>query len=141
MDPVVREGLAPFVTAQDPVWDSVCRELSVGRKTSHWMWYIFPQLRALGRSERAMFYGLVDLAEAQSYAAHPILGPRLVTASEIVVSWVGDRSAEAIMGPVDALKLRSCATLFASASGDLVFPAILDGFYDGPCPRTADVLP
>lgn len=102
------------------------------------MWFVFPQLRGLGRSERARFYGIEGLSEARDYAAHPVLGPRLRAAAELVLSHAG-RPAETILGAVDAAKLRSCATLFAAADpAARVFPALLSAFHDGtPCPETA----
>ncbi len=106
-------------------------ELRAGRKRTHWMWFIFPQLRALGRSETARFYGLEDVAEAASYWVHPVLGPRLAHHAALVLAAPG-ADATAIMGSPDDLKLRSCATLFAlAAPGAAVFPAILDRFFGG----------
>ena len=133
-----REGLAPFLEAQAPVIDTVMAELARGRKETHWMWFVFPQLRGLGRSERARFYGIEGLGEARDYAAHPVLAPRLRAAAELVLSHAG-RPAEAVMGAVDAAKLRSCATLFAAADADArAFPALLAAFFGGtPCPETA----
>lgn len=139
MAPEMREGLQPFVTAQDPVWDRVTHELTLGQKTSHWMWFVFPQLRVLGHSDRALFYGLSDLAEARAYAAHDILGPRLDLAATLLLAWT-DRSAERILGEVDGMKLRSCATLFAETSLRDTFLAVLEQFYDAPCPETQEFL-
>lgn len=135
----MRDGLEPFVAAQDPIWDRVLHELSIGQKSSHWMWFVFPQLSDLGRSERAQFYGLVDASEARAYAAHPILGPRLATACEALLAWT-DRSAEQILGPVDAMKLCSSATLFAEATGDETCAAVLDQFCEAPCAQTLERL-
>jgi uncharacterized protein (DUF1810 family) len=136
--PPERAGLAPFLDAQAPVIDTVMAELARGRKETHWMWFVFPQLRRLGRSERARFYGIEGLPEARDYAAHPVLAPRLRAAAELVLSHAG-RPAETILGAVDAAKLRSCATLFAAADpAARVFPALLSAFHDGtPCPETA----
>jgi len=130
-------GLARFLEAQGPVIDTVMAELARGRKESHWMWFVFPQLRGLGRSERARLYGLEDLAEARAFVAHPVLGPRLRAASELVLSHAG-RPADDILGGIDAVKLRSCATLFAGADRNAtVFPALLAAFFGGfPCPET-----
>lgn len=134
-------GLGRFLSAQAPVVDIAVAELARGRKESHWMWFVFPQLRGLGRSERARFYGIADIAEARAYAAHPVLAPRLRGAAELVLSHAGT-PAEAIMGTTDALKLRSCATLFAGADpAARVFPALLAAFYGGaPCPETRALL-
>ena len=131
------EGLDRFLDAQSPVIDTAMAELARGRKESHWMWFVFPQLRGLGRSEMAHRYGLEDLAEARAYAAHPVLAPRLRAACELVLSHAG-RPAASILGTTDAAKLRSCATLFAAADPEAqVFPALLSAFHDGaPCPVT-----
>lgn len=125
------QGLQRFVEAQAPVYDAVCRELRAGRKASHWMWFVFPQLRALGRSATAQFFGLADRAEAQAFAAHPLLGPRLVACSRLVLAVEG-RSAHQIFGSPDDLKLRSCMTLFeAAAPSEPVFAQVLERFYAG----------
>ena len=137
------DDLARFRDAQDGVFDSALRELRAGRKTGHWMWFIFPQLRGLGRSATAVRYGIADLDEARAYLADPVLGPRLVACAEALLALEGAR-AEDILGPVDALKLRSSATLFAAA-GDTqtarLMQALLDRFHDGrPCPLTLAAL-
>ncbi|MDM0083396.1 DUF1810 domain-containing protein [Variovorax sp. J31P179] len=128
--PLDPEGLQRFVEAQATVYDAVCRELRAGRKTSHWMWFVFPQLRVLGRSATARFFGLADLAEAQAYAAHPVLGPRLVECSELVLAASG-RSAHEIFGTPDDLKLCSCMTLFEVAAAAPVFARVLERLYAG----------
>lgn len=130
-----------FVKAQDPVWDKVRRELAEGEKRSHWMWFVFPQLRGLGRSATAQYYGIADLAEARAYARHPVLGPRLVEAARLVLSHP-EKTAEEIFGPVDALKLRSSATLFAHAAPDPApFRDLLARLFAGaPCPATLSRL-
>jgi len=92
----------------------VREELRQGRKRSHWMWFVFPQLRELGRSATARHYGIASLAEAQAYAAHPVLGPRLADCTALVLA-VPDRSLHAILGSPDDMKFRSCMTLFAAA--------------------------
>lgn len=129
-----------FVTAQADVYDQVIAELRAGRKRSHWMWFVFPQLRGLGRSEMAWRYGIVDLDEARAYLAHPVLGPRLHECLRLVLAAAG--GAEDILGPVDAMKLRSCATLFdLAAVGDPDCRAVLDRWWDGaPDPRTIALL-
>jgi len=120
-----------FVDAQAPHYAAICDELRHGRKTSHWMWFVFPQLRALGRSGTAKFYGLADRAEALAYWRHPLLGPRLLECTSLVLAVTG-RSAHTIFGSPDDLKLRSCMTLFeAVAPEEPVFPATLDRYYDG----------
>ena len=125
------EGLERFVAAQAPVWPTVCAELAAGAKRSHWMWYVFPQLAALGRSPTARFYGLADLTEARAYWAHPLLGPRLKEGAMLLLA-VRGRSAHEILGSPDDLKLRSCMTLFERAAPDEpVFAQVLSRYYGG----------
>jgi uncharacterized protein (DUF1810 family) len=107
--------LERFVAAQSPVFARALGELRAGRKQSHWMWYVFPQLRGLGASPMSHRYGISGLAEARAYLAHGILGPRLRESAEVLLTLEG-RSAEEIFGYPDDLKLRSSATLFARAS-------------------------
>jgi uncharacterized protein (DUF1810 family) len=130
-----------FLAAQDPVLDQVRAELAAGRKRSHWMWFVFPQLRGLGQSAMAQQYGLASLAEARAYLAHPVLGKRLRDCTALVNAVQG-RSAEEILGGVDALKFRSCMTLFDAAEpGDSVFRTALDRYYGGvEDPRTLALL-
>lgn len=128
-----------FVEAQSGgVYDRALAELTRGTKTGHWMWFVFPQIAGLGRSPTAQFYALRDLAEARAYLAHPVLGPRLVGAAEALLAHVGARSAEAMLGGIDAMKLRSSATLFEAAGGGTVFARLLDSFYAGA--RDAETL-
>lgn len=130
--------LERFVKAQDSAgtYQRAVAELRGGRKTTHWMWFIFPQLTGLGRSEMAQAYAISDLAEAQAYLAHPILGPRLIECAEIVAAQQG-RSAEQMFGGVDAIKLRSSMTLFAHAAPDqTIFQQVIDQYYDGQDPET-----
>ncbi|MFC0678148.1 DUF1810 domain-containing protein [Lysobacter korlensis] len=125
--------LRRFVEAQDQggVYENAVQELRRGRKQSHWMWFVFPQLRGLGSSSMAVRYGIASLDEARAYLAHPVLGPRLLECAEIVASSDGG-SADAIFGPVDAVKLRSSMTLFAEAGTDAeTFQRVLDRFFDG----------
>jgi uncharacterized protein (DUF1810 family) len=129
-----------FHTAQTTVFPTALAELRNGRKVSHWMWFIFPQLKSLGRSPTAQHYGIEGLEEARAYLADPVLKDRLMRVARAVLSHP-DETAEAIMGPVDALKLRSSATLFREAGGGPEFQEILDTFYGGkPCPLTMDAL-
>ena len=130
-----------FVAAQEETYPVALSELRQGRKQSHWMWFIFPQLRGLGRSEMSHFYGIEDLDEARRYLAHPVLGPRLVDCAQAVLAHRGT-PAEAIMGAVDAGKLRSSATLFSTVEGAPdVFRNLLAAFFDArPCRRTAGRL-
>ena len=130
---------ARFVRAQDRVWESVVAELTLGRKQSHWMWFVFPQLRGLGRSETSIFYGIETAADARDYASHPIAGERLETATRLVLRHAGT-PPETIFGAVDAVKLRSSMTLFEATpqmSSDAA--TLLDTFFDGArCPLTLD---
>jgi uncharacterized protein (DUF1810 family) len=120
-----------FIEAQDTVWESVVAELTAGRKTGHWMWFVFPQLASLGRSDMAQLFGLHDLAEARAYLGHPVLRDRLVTASTLVLGHAGKGPAQ-IFGSVDALKLKSCMTLFAAVpNAPQVFTRVLDDLFDG----------
>ncbi len=121
-----------FVLAQrPPVYDAVLEELRLGQKTGHWIWFIFPQLAGLGHSEMSRHYAVVSLDEARAYLAHPVLGPRLRECAGILLATEG-RTAEQILGAVDAVKVRSCMTLFHRAAPDeAVFLQVLDRFYDG----------
>ncbi|SEN51838.1 Uncharacterized protein, DUF1810 family [Sphingomonas gellani] len=121
-----------FVAAQDGVYAQALAELRRGRKQSHWMWYIFPQIAGLGRSATAHYFAISSRAEARTYLAHPLLGPRLVEATKAVTAASG--SAESILGGIDAVKLRSSMTLFARvAEGDdrKPFETALARFFGG----------
>jgi uncharacterized protein (DUF1810 family) len=107
--------LQRFIDAQAPVYGRVCGELRNGRKQSHWMWFIFPQIAGLGHSPMAQRYAISSLAEAKAYLEHPILGPRLRECTRLVLSIEG-RSAREILGAPDDMKFRSCLTLFAHAA-------------------------
>lgn len=125
-------GLARFVEAQEGIYPAALAELRAGHKRSHWMWFIFPQIAGLGRSETARFYAIADRREARAYLEHEILAPRLRECCEAVLPWAGERSAAAIMGPIDAMKLQSSMTLFAEIADDPApFLAVLNGFYGG----------
>jgi len=125
------DDLQRFVDAQAPVVDTVLRELSQGEKRSHWMWFVFPQLKALGRSATARHYGLGSLDEARAYAAHPQLGPRLRQCTQCVLGLQG-RSALQIFGMPDALKFCSSMTLFERAAPqEPLFAQALDQYCNG----------
>ena len=130
-------ALERFVAAQAPVIETVRDELRAGRKRSHWMWFVFPQLKGLGSSSMAQRYGIASLAEARAYLAHPVLGPRLRECCALMLA-VPERSAHEILGPTDDLKFRSCLTLFSRAAPDEpVFRQALQRFYGcKPDPRT-----
>ncbi|MBN4093104.1 DUF1810 domain-containing protein [Methylobacterium sp. OT2] len=129
--------LGRFVAAQEGVYGRALAELQAGDKRSHWMWFIFPQIAGLGASPMAQRYAIGSLAEAQAYAAHPVLGARL-RACTAAVNAVAGRSAHAIIGSPDDLKFRSSMTLFARAvPGEPVFADALARYFDGvPDPRT-----
>ncbi|GLO47224.1 DUF1810 domain-containing protein [Pseudomonas putida] len=123
--------LERFVEAQNRVYDQVMQELQAGRKRSHWMWYVFPQLDGLGHSAMAERYALAGIDEARAYLDHPLLGPRLEACVTALLQH-GDKSAREILGSPDHLKLRSCLTLFARAAPDNpLFQFALVQFYDG----------
>jgi uncharacterized protein (DUF1810 family) len=125
------DSLQRFLDAQAPVYQDVCDELTAGRKYSHWMWFIFPQLRGLGQSATAVHYGLASEQEAQDYWRHPVLGPRLQHCMALLLTHPG-LSAQDIFGPIDAMKLKSCATLFAVVAGpEPVFQQVLERYYGG----------
>ena len=136
--------LERFVRAQDAsgTYAQAVAELRAGRKVSHWMWFVFPQIAGLGRSATAQAYAIDDLAEARAYLTHcpiqadPVLGPRLLECAKIVAGQA-DRTAEQILGGIDALKLRSSMTLFAAADPDEpAYAGVLELFFTGPDPET-----
>jgi uncharacterized protein (DUF1810 family) len=135
------DGLDRYLEAQEPVLERVLEELRRGRKASHWMWFIFPQIKGLGHSAMAVHFALRSLEEARAYALHPLLGPRLRLATELVNA-VAERSIEEILGSPDDLKFRSCMTLFARAYRDnggdpAPFDRALDKYFAGaPDPLT-----
>ncbi|MBB2949160.1 uncharacterized protein (DUF1810 family) [Actinoplanes lutulentus] len=129
-----------FVRAQEGVYDRALAEIVDGKKRSHWMWFIFPQLAGLGSSPTAQQYAIRDLAEAREFMAHPLLGPRLVSCSSALLAHP-DKSANQIFGFPDDLKLRSSMTLFSrSADHPTVFHQVIDLFYEGPDERTLALL-
>jgi uncharacterized protein (DUF1810 family) len=120
-----------FVRAQESDYQRALTELRNGRKRSHWIWYIFPQIDGLGFSSTAKHYSIKSLDEAKAYLAHPILGPRLVECGEALLK-IEDRTAHHILGSPDDLKVRSCATLFAQVSpAGSVFERVLEKYYGG----------
>lgn len=134
--------LERFITAQESIYDRALAELQAGRKQTHWMWFVFPQLRGLGLSRTSLFYGLASLDEARTYLAHPVLGGRLEACTQAVLAHEG-RTAHAIFGSPDDLKLRSSMTLFGRADGrtDSPYCAVLRGFFGGKAdPLTLELL-
>ena len=136
-----RLGLDRFVQAQDRVYASVCAELSAGRKTSHWMWFIFPQLRELGRSPIAKHFGIASRDEALAYWQHPVLGQRLTECTALILA-ARDRNAHEILGSPDDLKFCSCMTLFSQVVPDeVLFTRALKRFFGGyPDEKTLQLL-
>jgi uncharacterized protein (DUF1810 family) len=124
-------NLQRFLDAQDGVIDTALAELQGGRKESHWIWFVFPQLAGLGRSPTARFYGIASLDEANAYLQHPVLGPRLKQSVEALLPWAGKRSADDVLGPIDGMKLRSSLTLFDRVAPGDIFKRALDDFYAG----------
>lgn len=128
-------SLDRFVDAQRDTYAAALAELRAGAKRSHWMWFVFPQIAGLGRSDTARFYAIRDIDEARAYLAHPLLGRRLVEATEAMLTHAGVSSAEAVLGSIDALKLASSMTLFEVAAADLAeaapFARCLDAFFAG----------
>lgn len=124
-------NLQRFVDAQEPVYADVCRELRAGQKQSHWIWFIFPQIAGLGRSDTAQRFAIGSVDEAATYLAHPILGPRLRECTRLTLEIEG-RTAEEIFGNPDWMKFRSSMTLFAeSADDDALFVAALETYFEG----------
>ena len=133
--------LQRFVDAQDGVYETALAELRAGSKQSHWMWFIFPQLRGLGLSPTAHLYGLVSLDEARAYLQHPLLGARVHQCVEALAPWANRGSAEEIFGPIDAMKLRSSLTLFDTIEPNGTFGESLTAFFNGvPDERTLALL-
>ena len=129
-----------FLIAQEYSYDTALREIRAGRKRSHWMWYIFPQIAGLGMSYTAQLYSIADIDEARRYIEHPVLGERLIEISRALLT-LESSDAGAVMGYPDDLKLRSSMTLFLAASGDTVFQKVLDKFYSGkPDSKTLSIL-
>lgn len=131
--------LERFVTAQHPVIGAVLDELTAGRKRTHWMWFVFPQARGLGSSTMAWHYGITSLDEARAYLAHPVLGPRLIQCTGLVLA-ARDRSLHDIFGAPDDTKFRSSMTLFALAGDGLFTRAIGAACGGRPDQRTLDLL-
>ena len=124
-------NLQRFLDAQERNYQIALEEIRHGRKKSHWIWYIFPQVHGLGSSETSRFYAIANMAEAVAYLEHPVLGTRLITISQALLQLNG-RTANQIFGNPDDMKLRSCMTLFAAINGtNPVFQQVLDKYFDG----------
>lgn len=129
----MEEGLERFVKAQDSydTYETALQEMKAGQKRSHWIWYIFPQLKGFGHSYNSRYYGIDDVEEAKSYLNHPVLGKRLREITTVLLSHT-DEDVVTLMGSyIDAIKLRSCMTLFDVISPNDIFAQVLDAFFDG----------
>jgi uncharacterized protein (DUF1810 family) len=125
------ETLDRFLDAQMKTFDTALKEITSGRKQSHWMWYIFPQLKGLGRSETANYYGIENIDEASAYLRHPVLGKRLIVMTTALLQG-GNTSATDIFGTPDDMKLKSSMTLFAQVSNaPVIFQQVLDKYFNG----------
>lgn len=127
----MQNHLEKFHKAQEKDYKTALREIQNGRKDSHWMWYIFPQLKGLGRSSMADYYGISNINEAKQYLADPVLGPRLLEISSALLE-IDTNDAEKVMGYPDHLKLKSCMTLFAAADPhNEIFQKVLQKYFNG----------
>lgn len=125
------KGLTKFLDAQNQIYLTALAEIKRGRKESHWMWFVFPQIAGLGHSTTAKFYAITDIEEAEAYLAHPVLGWHLVEISEALLK-IDSKTATDILGSPDDIKLRSCMTLFAQTkNANPVFRQILDKYFAG----------
>jgi uncharacterized protein (DUF1810 family) len=131
--------LQRFVDAQNPVYRQVCAELAAGAKTSHWMWFVFPQLKGLGRSATAEHFGIASRDEAVAYLQYPTLGARLRECTRLVLEVEG-RTATQIFGSPDDLKFRSSMTLFATVADEPLFRRAIEKYFGGDDPRTIAML-
>lgn len=123
--------LVKFLDAQNQMYLKALAEVRNGKKESHWMWFVFPQIKGLGFSETAKFYGIADLEEAEAYLAHPVLGKHLIEISEALLK-IEDKTATEIFGTPDDMKLRSCMTLFSKVPGtDEIFEKVLNKYFSG----------
>ena len=135
------EGLERFLGGQRFGYETALAEMVSGRKMNHWIWYIFPQIKGLGHSPNAQFYGIRDLDEAREYLAHPVLGQRLREITNAVLTHKGEDIYEIMGSSIDALKFRSSMTLFDLVSPDDIFAEAMDAFYSGQrCPRTVELV-
>lgn len=144
MNNLAKTDIERFVEAQESLclggYKQALEEIKNGRKINHWIWYIFPQLRCLGRSSRAYYYGIADREEAQRYLAHPLLGKRIREISEALLEHK-DKTAFSIFGGIDAIKVRSCMTMFDVLSPNDLFGEVLCSFYNGMrCETTLKIM-
>ena len=127
--PRLDHSLERFVVAQERMYPRALEEVRNGKKVSHWIWYIFPQLKGLGTSNNSIYYGLDGIEEASAYLAHPVLGARLREITTAVLQ--SDKSADEIFGGIDTIKLRSCMTLFNEVAEDDLFAQVLEKCFEG----------
>ena len=133
-------NLQRFVLAQEGDYETALREITAGRKRSHWMWFVFPQIAGLGQSPISRRFAISSLGEARAYLAHPVLGPRLIESAQALSELATD-SAEEVFGGIDALKLRSSMSLFARADPEEpVFGQVLDQYFGGAADESTDRL-
>ena len=136
----MEDKLERFLDGQMFGYECALEEVKNGEKTEHWIWYVFPQMRGLGHSSNSQFYGIASLEEAKAYAAHPVLGARLREVTEALLGHRG-KSPEEIFGGIDAMKVRSCMTLFDRVCPDDIYAQVLDAFYSGKrCRRTLNMI-
>lgn len=136
----MEDRLDRFLDGQRFIYDCALEEIRDGRKTGHWIWYVFPQMRGLGHSPNSMYYGISSIEEAQAYLGHPVLGERLRQISAELLKHDGMDAVD-ILGPIDAKKVRSCMTLFDMVSPEDIFAQVLDTFYGGRrCRRTMEMM-
>ena len=130
-----------FLSAQQPIYSQVLKELRSGKKTTHWMWFIFPQIEGLGHSTTAKYYSIINSGEAKEYLTHPVLGKRLLECTTLLLQ-IENRSADAIFGFPDNAKLRSCMTLFNYiAPEEKILEAVLEKYFSGhPDEKTVAIL-
>jgi uncharacterized protein (DUF1810 family) len=124
-------SLQRFRIQHQVIFEDALREVRAGEKRTHWMWFIFPQLRGLGHSPASQYYAIASPHEARAYLNDPILGPNLREGVEALLSWSHDRTAEQILGTIDAMKLCSCLTLFDQVEPEGIFASALHAFYGG----------
>ena len=122
-------GPSKYLEAQDKIREEITAELNNGLKETHWMWFVFPQLKSLGISETSVYYGIKDLEEAKDYINHPVLGPRLL--ADVARVLTHKKSIYQILGHIDGIKFQSCLTLFSKADDNPIFKKALDVFYNG----------
>lgn len=140
-NPITMDPLQRFLDGQRFGYETALKEMQSGQKLSHWIWYVFPQIKGLGHSPNAQFYAISDKKEAFEYLAHPILGPRLRVITQAILSHKGEDIYTIMGSDIDAIKLRSSMTLFDAISPDDVFAQVIDLFFDGErdC-RTLDII-